>query len=1002
MKRWTRLVSGILMICMLLCSAGFAGEVWDINMVWAPEVERIDVRCSGTDGSNLDVGEQTDLMLRFTPEQAVCSVTYKSSDTKVAKVDEYGKVTAVAPGQADITVRAKNGVRGSVTVHVTAKDGVLTYKKLADGSGYRITGCDASVSAVRIPASYQGLPVTAIDGQAFLKCENLKRFLTEKGQTAFYTDDDGVLYSDASGKRVLVRFPNRYKNDGSASYKVLSGTVEIAPYAFAGLQQLGSLHLPEGVQTIGDYALAEVACQVFVYLPDSVSSIGEHLLQGQKDNVPFYAHEDTYAHQFAYSHSIPFGIIPRDPEDAPEDDPAEETDADTKDAKRAKDPDKKHILEITDRTPLGNQVYPLNLGTVLNLKEYQKDSPSEIQIQLAGVWSAIAVPSGETTRNGYPAQTGLYGAGYTKGETWLRGYDLEGNVTGIRKVSGHFIFSLPGAYNLGVSGGEDTVLTALPYKPVFISGAGILPLDPSAFYSAPDGKKFQLYVIMLPDPAISFQFRGYLNCVSYSLADVSGSQEMNSCYGILGLSLKDPELFSRMHLATVHFDGMKSLYEDSEFSCYAKISYQLDKEYGKKLREILKTVKSIMTAHYYPSDASISPIRVLINGQYPSSFQSVIFLDEYFVPHSDRNAVSIAHEMVHAVDQSHDGISNLSPSPWMEGRAEYISFLVAKEMGTPYDNNYNDSFDWSFLSAQDKADFFEYYYEATNRETEYPVGYFFMKFLCDTYGKNVTSRITKRLIQSDGTGGSDHEKCKKLFKAAVIAETEENVFQQFVRVVIDGKEPKIVDETKADGGIYTLNHQEKTAAFRKAADKNASALNIKATVRANGTTYKVTGISDGACKGMAKLKKATIGKNVTTIGPNAFGKCAALKTVKGGAAVTSIGDSAFSGCTSLKSFPALAKLKTIGAYAFKGCVKLASFTLEKAVQSIGKGAFSACEGLKKIIVLTTGLTEKKIGKGCFSGIFSKASFQVPKKMLKKYKDWFVRIGKASKKATFTK
>ena len=58
----------------------------------------------------------------------------------------------------------------------------LEYTLLEDGSGYEITGCDASAETVVIPAAYEGLPVTAIAGQAFLACENLEAFETEEGR----------------------------------------------------------------------------------------------------------------------------------------------------------------------------------------------------------------------------------------------------------------------------------------------------------------------------------------------------------------------------------------------------------------------------------------------------------------------------------------------------------------------------------------------------------------------------------------------------------------------------------------------------------------------------------------------------------------------------------------------------------------------------------------------------------------------------------------------------
>ena len=51
------------------------------------------------------------------------------------------------------------------------------------------------------------------------------------------------------------------------------------------------------------------------------------------------------------------------------------------------------------------------------------------------------------------------------------------------------------------------------------------------------------------------------------------------------------------------------------------------------------------------------------------------------------------------------------------------------------------------------------------------------------------------------------------------------------------------------------------------------------TVTARGTTYKVTEIADGACKGNAQIKSLTIGNSVTGIGNEAFSGCRKLKKV---------------------------------------------------------------------------------------------------------------------------
>ena len=65
-------------------------------------------------------------------------------------------------------------------------------------------------------------------------------------------------------------------------------------------------------------------------------------------------------------------------------------------------------------------------------------------------------------------------------------------------------------------------------------------------------------------------------------------------------------------------------------------------------------------------------------------------------------------------------------------------------------------------------------------------------------------------------------------------------------------------------------------------------------MQANGKTYKVTEIKDNAFKKFAKLKTVTLGKNIKTIGKNAFNGCKKLKTITfKGNSVKKIGKSAF-------------------------------------------------------------------------------------------------------------
>ncbi len=148
------------------------------------------------------------------------------------------------------------------------------------------------------------------------------------------------------------------------------------------------------------------------------------------------------------------------------------------------------------------------------------------------------------------------------------------------------------------------------------------------------------------------------------------------------------------------------------------------------------------------------------------------------------------------------------------------------------------------------------------------------------------------------------------------------------------------DSVVKNGVTYQVSGN--TATVTKT-DKKATSVTIPASIKIGGKSYKVKKIAANVFKNSKKLKKVVIGKNVQSIGKNAFNGCKSLKSV------------------TFKSTKAL----TIGKNAFKGCKSLKSVTFK------GKKA-------------------PKIGKNAFKGIAAKAVFKVPKAAKKKYKKVLVK------------
>lgn len=78
--------------------------------------------------------------------------------------------------------------------------------------------------------------------------------------------------------------------------------------------------------------------------------------------------------------------------------------------------------------------------------------------------------------------------------------------------------------------------------------------------------------------------------------------------------------------------------------------------------------------------------------------------------------------------------------------------------------------------------------------------------------------------------------------------------------------------------IYKIT-SSKTVAFGGVISNSVTTLSIPKTVKLGKKTYQVTAIASRACVNRTKLKKVTIGANVTKIGSYAFSGCKNLKTV---------------------------------------------------------------------------------------------------------------------------
>lgn len=177
---------------------------------------------------------------------------------------------------------------------------------------------------------------------------------------------------------------------------------------------------------------------------------------------------------------------------------------------------------------------------------------------------------------------------------------------------------------------------------------------------------------------------------------------------------------------------------------------------------------------------------------------------------------------------------------------------------------------------------------------------------------------------------------------------------------------------KSTNGVYKVLQDGVSVEFTKPVYKKVS-VRIPDTIKVNGITCKVTGISANAFKNNKSLKSVTIGRNVTVIETNAFYGCKKLSKVSGGNGIVKIGHRAFA-----------------------NCISLSKITIPGSVRSIGKQAFCNCKKLSSITIKTSTLSGKTVGSKAFAGTYKKPTVKVPAKQLKAYKKLLKARGMSSK------
>ncbi|MBE6602406.1 MAG: hypothetical protein E7637_07905 [Ruminococcaceae bacterium] len=174
----------------------------------------------------------------------------------------------------------------------------FTFKKVGDT--YSVVTFTGTATDVTIPKTYKGLPVTAIEKNAFAAATELLSItipnsVTSVGSKAFSkctkltnaTVPMVAVSELTKGKLQAVvitngtKVPDKAFNSATAlvSVTIPDGVTEIGKDAFKNCPQLTNIVLPEGVVSIGNSAFEKCTSLATVYIPASVTTVGTKVFE---------------------------------------------------------------------------------------------------------------------------------------------------------------------------------------------------------------------------------------------------------------------------------------------------------------------------------------------------------------------------------------------------------------------------------------------------------------------------------------------------------------------------------------------------------------------------------------------------------------------------------------------------------------------------------------------------------------------------------------------------
>lgn len=220
--------------------------------------------------------------------------------TKAEAATDDGYYYSVSNGEATITGVANKSISGDIVIP-SALGGypvtsikllafqACTMKYVTIPDSVTSIGMQAFIHCKSLESITIGKGVTSIEDMAFAYCSNLKSITVDSDNTAFSSDENGVLYN--KDKTKIIQYPT---GDTRKSYVISDSVTGIGFGAFAFCEGLESITIGKGITNIEAAAFSGCINLKSITIPKSLTVIGSNVFPGC-DNIRDIYYEGSKA-----------------------------------------------------------------------------------------------------------------------------------------------------------------------------------------------------------------------------------------------------------------------------------------------------------------------------------------------------------------------------------------------------------------------------------------------------------------------------------------------------------------------------------------------------------------------------------------------------------------------------------------------------------------------------------------------------------------------------------